>query len=183
MCDACHRANAQEQTTTFSRPEVKGPSKGSIELLSMKNDCNLFWLVRQEVVMWISYSVMKITLSHHICHWEANCGLCQMQIYCLTFKQIRNFWTMLLWFRCWIPKRLRPSWDVCLPYMHQKGSTHVAIIWDVHQTTRLIGTARQKMSKGLRRPGVLSALILNNWKDFLYVWKRTRQNCLASPFS
>ena len=24
----------------FSRPEVKGPSKGSIELLPIKNDCN-----------------------------------------------------------------------------------------------------------------------------------------------
>ena len=37
----------------------------------------------------------------------------------------------------------------------------------------------KKMGKGVRRPVVLSALILENWKDFLYVWTRTIPDCLA----
>ena len=55
-----------------------------------------------------------------------------------------------------------------------ESSTRVDIVWDVLQTNR------QKMGKGVRRTVVLSALILKNWKDFLYVWTRTRQNCLHS---
>ena len=38
-------------------------------------------------------------------------------------------------------------------------------------------TDRHKKGKGVRIPVVLSALILKNWTDFLYVWTRTRQNC------
>ena len=60
------------------------------------------------------------------------------------------------------------------------NSIRVDSVWDLHQRNRLKGTTRQKTSKGVRRPVVLSVLILNNWKDFPYVWMRTRQNCLAS---
>ena len=66
----------------FSRPAMKAPSKGKLQLQSMKSDCNLFymWLDRQEMVMWISSSPTKIMLAHHLCHREENCGLAQRQI-------------------------------------------------------------------------------------------------------
>ena len=74
----------------FSYPAVKGPSKGSLQLMSMKSDCNVFSRLylafRQDMVIWLSSSVMEIILAHYLCHWEANCGLGQMQIHCLNLK-------------------------------------------------------------------------------------------------
>ena len=46
-------------------------------------------------------------------------------------------------------------------HMYLESSTRVVIVWDVLQTNR------QQMGKGVRRPVVVSALILKNWKDFL----------------
>ena len=75
----------------FSYPAVKGTSKGSLQLLSMKSEWNFYsrgyiWLVRQDMVMWISSSVMEIILTHYLCHWEGNYGLGHLQIHCLMLK-------------------------------------------------------------------------------------------------
>ena len=69
----------------FSRPAVKAPSKGKLQLQSMKSDCNLFSPLYLDcqgniiffMVMWINYSLTKIMLAHHLCHREENCGLAQ----------------------------------------------------------------------------------------------------------
>ena len=57
--------------------------------------------------------------------------------------------------------------------MNLESSTRLDTVSHVLQTNR------QKMGKGVRRPAVLFALILKNWKDFLYVWTRTIPDCLA----
>ena len=68
----------------FSRPVVKAPSKGKLSCSQWRVTAiysrGYIWLVRQEMVMWISSSLTKIMLAHHLCHREENCGLAQRQI-------------------------------------------------------------------------------------------------------
>ena len=66
----------------FSDPAMEAPWKGTLHRHSMNNDCYLFsvfsWLC-MACQAWYGDVDRFLKLAHHLCHWEANCGLAQTQ--------------------------------------------------------------------------------------------------------
>ena len=184
----------------FSRPAVKVPSKGKLQLQSMNSDCTLFsrlYLACQarygDVDQFFSHEnhARPPSLSHG---GKLRLGSKADIMPCLEVEtaapEVSPLVDATFLDGAVVVQMLNPGTaktfldyaeQVFLPYISAQleNTARVDIVWDVYQTDNLKSTTRQKKGKGVRGRVVPSAAIPENWR-ISCVWTTTRENCLAS---
>jgi hypothetical protein len=176
----------------FSCPTVKSPSKGKLQLKSLKSDCNLFarlYVACQarggDVDKFFSHEnqasppslsqggKLRIGTKADLMHClEAEITAPEEPAAPVVDAKFLDGAAVVQMLSPGTAKTfLEYAEQVFVPYVsgQLQDTTRVDIVWDTYQPDSLKGTTRQKRGKGVRRRVVPTAAIPKNWGNFLRV--------------
>lgn len=174
----------------FSRPSVKSPSRQSMQVAELKNDCNLFSR------LYISCQTRDGDLNQFFTHenqaappsissgGKLRLGTKADLLRCIESKESQSESIPVVNAKfldgAAIVQMLNPGTaktfqdyadTVFTPYVSSQLETaeRVDVVWDVYIPDSLKNTTRQKRGNGVRRRVAPTTVIPKNWKDFLRV--------------